>query len=53
MKNEQTYKKGDKVWVLIPIESNQSQKRLAIILSVVSLPAYMNHECHIAIRYLD
>lgn len=53
MANERTYKKGDKVWVQTPVEDDKPQKRLAIILSVVSLPAYMKHECQIAIHYLD
>lgn len=53
MANERTYKKGDKVWVEIPLEGDKSEKRLALILSIVSLPAYMKQECHIAIRYLD
>ncbi len=53
MKNKQTYKKGDKVWVQIPTAGNNPTKHLALILAVLLTPTHYNRELHFAVRYLD
>lgn len=53
MKNEQTYTKGDKVWVIEPVETGTPHKRPAQIVSAELNIAYPYSEPHIAVRYLD
>lgn len=53
MKNEQTYTKGDIVWVEEPVEGSVPKKRPARIISGMYTIAYPNREPYIAIRYLD